>query len=101
MRTLVGRSSGHRDLIAGSFWMIATTVVAAIGGFVFWLIAAHIDSPSNVGRASALFISAQFLNCVTGMGLQVAIARYAHNRTRDAGVLFEWALLYTATGRAT
>jgi len=30
------------------------------------------------------------------MGLQVAVARYAHNRSRDARVLFEWALLYTA-----
>jgi O-antigen/teichoic acid export membrane protein len=86
----------HRHLIAGSAWLIAATVTAALGGFVFWLVAAHVDSTTTVGRASALFTSAQFLNYATGMGLPVAVARYAHDRTRDTRVLLEWGLLYTA-----
>jgi O-antigen/teichoic acid export membrane protein len=92
----LGRASiGHRHLITGSAWLIAATVVAALGGFAFWLVAAHVDSTTNVGRASALFTSAQFLNYATGMGLPVAVARYAHDRTRDTRVLLQWALLYT------
>jgi O-antigen/teichoic acid export membrane protein len=90
------RGSGrHRHLIAGSAWLVAATVAAALGGFVFWLVAAHVDSTADVGRASALFTSAQFLNYATGMGLPVAVARYAHDHSRATRVLLQWALLYT------
>jgi O-antigen/teichoic acid export membrane protein len=88
--------SGHRNLITGSVWLLVATFVAAFGGFLFWVVAAHVDSTATVGRASALFTSAMFLNYATGMGLTVAVARYANDRSRDARVLFEWGLLYTA-----
>jgi O-antigen/teichoic acid export membrane protein len=96
VRPARGETRQHRHLVTASAWLVVATLIAALGGFVFWLIAAHIVAPSNVGRAAALFTSAQFLNYATGMGLPVAVARYAHTRSRDSHVLLEWAFLYTA-----
>jgi O-antigen/teichoic acid export membrane protein len=99
-RPLEASPTGHRHLITGSVWLIVATLVAALGGFAFWLAAAHVDSSTSVGRAAALFTSAMFLNYVTGMGLPIAVARYANDRSKEARVLFEWALAYTAATSA-
>jgi O-antigen/teichoic acid export membrane protein len=48
-----------------------------------------------VGHASALFSSVLFVAYLSGLGLNVAVARYAADASRDADVYFTWALLVT------
>jgi O-antigen/teichoic acid export membrane protein len=82
-------------LIRGSAWLLATVGANALSGLVFWLVAFRLDTASDVGRATALFTSVQFVNYLTSMGLPVALARYAPDRTRTSRALFGWALLIT------
>jgi hypothetical protein len=49
----------------------------ALGGLLFWLIAARQEELGAIGEASALFQSLLFVNYVASLGLPVALARFA------------------------
>ena len=90
------RASGHRHLLTGSAALVLTAGVQALSGALFWLIAARVDTQTDVGHATALV----HLACCSspsspGSGLPVAAARYAAGRTRDDHVLFAWGALAT------
>src|SRR5690606_21632073 len=65
-------------------------------GALFWLFAARGDVQDDVGHATALFTSIQFVAFLAGLGLPVAVARYAPGRTRDDHVLYGWAVVATS-----
>ena len=67
----------------------------AFFGFAFWLIATHLDSKTDVGRASALFTGVTFITYLTNMGLPVAVGRYAPDDGDASTVLFNWSIVYT------
>jgi O-antigen/teichoic acid export membrane protein len=96
LRSLRHRASGHRHLLTGSAALVLTAGVQAISGAVYWLIAARVDTQTDVGHATALFTSVLFVAFVAGLGQPVAAARYAAGRTRDDHVLFAWGALATA-----
>lgn len=98
LKTVRGRwdASHHQHLVRGSVWLVAATAVAAGGGFLFWVIAAHVTATESVGRASALFTLALFLGYATNMGLPVAVSRYARDGSTQSATIFSWALLYTS-----
>jgi O-antigen/teichoic acid export membrane protein len=89
------RAIGHRHLLTGSAVLVVGAAVQAISGSLFWLIAARQDSTAEVGRATALFTSVLFVSYATGLGLPVALARYASGRGRDAHVTFAWGIVVT------
>jgi O-antigen/teichoic acid export membrane protein len=97
---MVRRSGGAGDLVRGSLWLGAVVVISALGGFAFWVVAARVGAPSTVGRASALFTLALMLNWATGLGLPVAVARYAHDQSPGARTLFSWAVVLTTLSSA-
>lgn len=97
LHALRHRASGHRHLLTGSASVVATVVLQAMSGSVFWLVAARAESQTEVGHATALFTSVLFVAFVAGLGLPVATARYAHGRSRDDHVLFTWGILATVT----
>jgi O-antigen/teichoic acid export membrane protein len=88
----------HGQVVRGSSWYVASVGVAAVGGFIYWVLAARANAGETqvVGRAAALFSVMLFVNYLTNMGLPVAVARFAPANTRSVNVLFNWALLYTA-----
>ncbi|MEO6988205.1 MAG: hypothetical protein ABI239_06100, partial [Aquihabitans sp.] len=90
------RGGGHRQLLTGSSVLVAGAAVQGLGGMVFSLIVAQWDTKTNFGNASALFTSVLFVTYLAGLGLPVALARYAADRTRDSHVLFAWGALATA-----
>jgi O-antigen/teichoic acid export membrane protein len=90
------RAAGHRHLLTGSAVLVVGAAVQAITGALFWLIAARIDAQTDVGNATALFTSVLFVAFVAGLGLPVAVARYAAGSGRDDHVLFAWCALATA-----
>ena len=89
------RASGHRHLLTGSAAVVATMVVHAVTGSAYWLLAARVDSQHDVGQATALYTSVLFVAFLAGLGLPVAIARYAAGQERDDHVLFTWSALAT------
>lgn len=96
LRALRHRATGHRHLLTGSAAMVLTAGAQAISGALFWLIAARVDTQTDVGHATALFTSVLFVAFVAGLGQPVAVARYAAGRTRGDHVLFAWGALVTA-----
>ena len=100
LRALRHRASGHRHLLTGSAALVLTAGVQAVSGALYWLIAARVDTQTDVGHATALLTSVMFVAFVGGLGQPVAAARYAAGRSRDDHVLFAWGALATATATA-
>ncbi|MFZ6003510.1 MAG: lipopolysaccharide biosynthesis protein [Actinomycetota bacterium] len=100
LRALRHRASGHRHLLTGSAALVLTAGVQALSGALFWLIAARVDTQTDVGHATALLTSVLFVAFIGGLGQPVAAARYAAGRTRDDHVLFAWGAAATATASA-
>ncbi len=93
-------AGGSSHLVQGSVWLMAGFIVQAVTGVAFWIVAARIDSAVDVGRASALFASMQFINYATAMGLQEMLARFTTIARDDADVLFSWAVAVTTATSA-
>jgi O-antigen/teichoic acid export membrane protein len=91
---------GHRLLLTGSAVLVVGAAVQAITGSLFWLIAARTGTTTEVGHASALFTSVLFVSYATGLGLPVAVARYAADRSRQSDVVFTWGLIATTIASA-
>lgn len=75
--------------------LVAGAAVQAVTGSLFWLIAARTGTSTEVGHASALFTSVMFVNYAIGLGLPVALARYAAGRDRESDVVFTWGVIAT------
>lgn len=89
------RAGENRHLITGSAVLVIGAGVQALGGSIFWLLAARIDPKPVVGTATALFTSVNFVTYVAGLGLPVSLARFAVGRSDDADTTFTWSILAT------
>jgi O-antigen/teichoic acid export membrane protein len=98
--TLRTRASGHRQLLTGSAALVLTAGVQAVSGALYWLIAARVDTQTDVGHATALLTSVMFVAFVGGLGQPVAAARYAAGRARSDHVLFAWGAIASAAATA-
>ena len=94
------RGGAHRHLITGSAVLVIGAAVQALGGSLFWLLAANIDPKPVVGTATALFTSINFVVYVAGLGLPVALARFAVGRSDDADTIFTWSIIATIAASA-
>lgn len=94
-RRIVARAGEHRHLLAGSAALVVGAGVQALGGALFWLVAARTADAEAVGRATALFTSTLFVAFLAGLGLQVSLARFAPVRDHDSHATFSWAVLAT------
>jgi len=92
---LAARSGEHAPLVRGSAWLMVSIIVQGLSGYAFWLAAARLFPSDEVGHASALFSSVLFVTYLTGFGLNIAVARYAADGSRDADVYFSWSLAIT------
>lgn len=86
----------HRHLLTGSGVLVIGAAVQGLGGMIFSLIVANWDSKEAFGDASALYTSVLFVTYLAGLGLPVAMARYAADRDRDSHVVFTWGMVATA-----
>ena len=95
-RTLRERGGGHRHLITGSSVLVLGAAAQGVGGMVFSLLVAQLDPKHTFGDATALYTSSLFVVYLAGLGLPVALARYAADRSTDAHTIFTWGVLATA-----
>jgi O-antigen/teichoic acid export membrane protein len=94
-RLRASRGRGHRNLLTGSVVLVAGAGIQALTGAIFWYAAAQLDRTDDVGAAAKLNTSVLFVTYLAGLGLPVALARYAANRDDDSDVTFTWAVLAT------
>lgn len=94
-RRVANRAGEHRHLLAGSVALVIGAAVQAATGAAFWLVAARIDTTDDVGKATALFTSILFIAYLSGLGLQVALARFAPDTDDESHRMFAWGILAT------
>lgn len=92
MTAAIGRRS---TLLHGSAWILIGLAVQALLGFAFWLLGSRVATSAELGRASALWTAIQFVNYASGLGLTVALARYAVDTGRESDALFGWSIVAT------
>lgn len=66
----------REPLYANAIFLWMSTAVTALGGFIFWVLAAHRYSSAQVGLASATISAITFLGTVTSLGLGNGLIRY-------------------------
>jgi O-antigen/teichoic acid export membrane protein len=93
---LSGREAARSPIARGSAWILGSTAIGAMGGGLFWLVAARTSTTTVVGVASALFSSVAFVNYITNLGLPVLVARYGGDRSEAARTFFNWSVVATA-----
>jgi O-antigen/teichoic acid export membrane protein len=61
------------SLLRNSMYIMATTLVTAAFGYLFWIIAAHTYSAASVGLAAALISAMTLASSVSGLGIGAAL----------------------------
>lgn len=90
-RVLPREPASIRQVLQGSVALGLSVGLNALGGLVFWLIAARQEDLGSIGQASALFQAVLFANYVASLGLPVALARFA-GEDPASSVLSVWAM---------
>ncbi|BEP13640.1 hypothetical protein acdb102_19510 [Acidothermaceae bacterium B102] len=94
MRASTAKLARHfrEDVVfRNSFFLMASTVVMGSFGLVFWTLASHTYTTSEVGLTTSLSASAMFLSTGSMLGLNTTLIRYLP-RSLDRGRLASAAL---------
>ncbi|NLZ30185.1 MAG: oligosaccharide flippase family protein, partial [Methanomicrobiales archaeon] len=73
----------QEPLIRNSFFIMASSLVAAGFGFFFWMIAARLYSQADVGIATALMSSMGLLILLSRLGLDQSVIRFFPQRDKN------------------
>ena len=66
-------------LFKNTYYLMATTVVGSILGFIFWMLVARYYTPHDVGLATALLSAAGLLTMFSMLGFDIGIIRFLPN----------------------
>ena len=78
------RAARSDTLVVNSTLIFMTTVLMAGGGAVFWVVAARLASPQDVGLAGSLVAAADSLALFAQLGLNIAILKTMPTSDRKA-----------------
>ena len=81
-------------LYKNSFYLISSALVAGVFGFLFWIIAARLYTPEDVGVATALISSTGLLILLSRLGFDQAIIRFFPDMDKEK--VFSSALYITS-----
>ena len=84
-----GRLAGsfRSSLYVSSFYLIATNIVNAAFGFLFWAGAARLYTPQEVGLAAAAVSAIGLLTMVSTLGLDYAMIRFLSHAANPQGII--------------
>lgn len=88
----------HDMLVLNSFYLLATTVAMALFGFLFWLIAARLYSPKEVGIASTLVAALNFITYVALLGFNTTFLKYLPTSSNRSKQINTGLILVSAAG---
>lgn len=93
-------TAGERgdSLLSNSVLMFATTLMMAGGGAVFWVLAARLQTPANVGVAGSLVAAADSIALFAQLGLNIAIVRTMQASTRKAADVLTASVVVAGAG---
>ena len=80
--TKVYRHFMHDSLYRNSIFLIASTAVAAISGYIFWIICARLFTSDQVGLATTIISSVALISSFSLMGYNTALIRYINSPSR-------------------
>ncbi len=86
----------RQPLYRQSALLIAGAAVTSATGFVFWLAAARLVDPSELGTAAGLVAAVALINYLTGLGLPQGLLRYSGHFRVSVSELANAAMLITA-----
>ena len=75
--------------------MLAATMINATGGFLFWILAAHLTSTTEVGTAATLISFTSFVCYATNLGLGITVARFVTSGSLRDRMLLSLAFVTT------
>jgi len=82
----------HVRLYSNAFYMIIANGTGALFGFVFWIIAARLYPPEDVGLAAALIAAVGLLVSSCRLGLGMGLIRFLAHSGKNANSLINTAL---------
>lgn len=94
------RAARQDQLLTNSALIFATTVLMAGGGAVFWVVAARLGTPDQVGLAGSLVAAGDSLALFAQLGLNVALLRTMPTSTRKAADVVTASLVVLVAGAA-
>ena len=80
-------------LYLNSFYILLTNISSALFGFIFWIVAAKLYTPQEVGIATALISSMSLIVLLAKVGLDFSIIRYFP--VRDKNVVYGTSIVIT------
>jgi O-antigen/teichoic acid export membrane protein len=100
MNGLLARVRAARSdaLLVNSGLIFLTTVLMAAGGAVFWVIAARLASPQEVGLAGSLVAAGDSLALFAQLGLNIAVLRTMPTSDRKAADVTTASLVVVVAG---
>jgi O-antigen/teichoic acid export membrane protein len=78
------RAASSDPVLVNSMLIFATSLMMAGGGAVFWVVAARLQSPDNVGLASSLVAAADSIALLAQLGLNITLMRTMPTSDRRA-----------------
>lgn len=81
------------SLFRNSVYLIASTAIMSVLGFLFWLSVAHLYTPEQIGSASALIAATTLLGNMSLLGMEYSLIRFlpkSKDQSRDinAAIVF-------------
>jgi O-antigen/teichoic acid export membrane protein len=92
------RAARNDQLLSSSALVFLTTVLMAGAGAVFWVIAARLGTPEDVGLAGSLVVAGDSLALFAQLGLNVALLRTLPVSSRRASDVLTAAVLVMTAG---
>lgn len=70
------KSLYHVSLYRNATYLLLDSAITALGGFVFWVIAARFYTTESLGLASAAIAAVGLISSISGLGLSFAVIRF-------------------------
>jgi len=89
----------HIPLYSNALYLMSTSAVTALLGFVFWVVVARFYSPDDVGLASAIITAVGLLALISYLGLGAGLIRFLPGSGKDANSMVN--TVFTIGGSAS
>lgn len=86
IKTLLG-SRLKEPLYRNSFYLMLNQITNAGAGFFFWIVAARLYPPKDVGLATAIVSAMQLLLIFSGLGLEIGIIGFLSQERDKSGII--------------
>lgn len=93
------RLVANQPIMRSALSLFGSTVITSVLGFIFWIVANHLFDPTNIGIASAVISTGQFIGAVALVGLgTLTIAEFSSSTSEARGLLSATSILTAILG---